>query len=214
MLANYNIFVLHPCYTLSCLHTEAESTKYRSRLPTSPGDQHDSRQQEPYTDTDRQTSARLTCDPGSDRKSVFHRFGYRHRKDDVTSSAHDTDDQKKYDLRRRSGKYEHEEQEQMKIYHRDMVRKQCRRLPEEKPSQEQTSRSLIKVDQKDKRQGGLQLMEHLEQLSVGVTCGDNSSSELEDESSTAQSQYQDVLTRHINQLFLRGDNVALVSVLR
>jgi len=204
------LFLLHLYYNLSCSHTEPESTKdcssnYCSRLSTS--EQQHSQQQEPSAHTDRLTQR---CDPGSgssNRRSVLQRLGYR--KDDVSSLAHDADPC------RRSGKNQHEERsqeqiEQIKMYHKDMVKRRGRRLVEEQ-SHKQAGRSLTKVDHKDKRQDGSQLTEDLEQLSV-VASGDGSS-DREEESGSIQSQYKSVLMRHVNQLFVRGDNVALVAIL-
>lgn len=73
---------------------------------------------------------------------------------------------------------------------------------------ERGSSSRDEVDRRKAEDSGreTQVAEDLDRLSMDVS----GSSKVEDE---VESEYQAVLTRHVNQLFVRGDNVALVAIL-
>jgi len=75
---------------------------------------------------------------------------------------------------------------------------------------EQSGRSADVVDCKRSEEDtkSMKLSEDLDNLSV--TGKKDSLKDYEDKTS----EYKPVLTRHVNQLFIRGDNVALVAILR
>lgn len=85
----------------------------------------------------------------------------------------------------------------------------------EKPEeirQDQPGTSVTKVDQTEarSRREDTQLTKDLDRLSV--VSGETSGTKLKEEDEGCTAEYKSVLTRHVNQLFIRGDNVALVAI--
>jgi len=173
--------------------TEPESTKERSscysRGSSLPRD-HRSNWQGCGEEFDSRSLGRLRYHPGRDndsscnRESVFHQLGYQ--KDNGSSQARETD-RKKCDP-----------------YHRSY-----------KELEEHMRRPVIRVDQKRSedmaRTQDTPLTKDLDRLSV--VAGDCSEAKVKDVEDESAEEYKNVLTRHVNQLFIRGDNVALVAIL-
>jgi len=182
-------------------HTEPESRKVSSSRPSrrSTSSRGHSRDREGCRE-DTRSSERLRCpqERGGDgqiltRESVFQRLG--RRRDRISSHEHDRD-QKKCESYHQSAE-EHE-----KPRHRE--RPELQDTPVNKVDwkcSEGVSRSKNRY---------LQLTEDLDRMSV--TAGDRSGVKAND-GEGGKTEYQAVLKRHVNQLFVRGDNVALVAIL-
>jgi len=154
-------------------------------------------------DVDIKHSERLQYYSGSDGDG---RRSYK-RESDLQRMGHGKGSESYSDLER--------DRKKSKSYERSSQRSETERT-NQRGLTEQRSTSSDKVVRRKQSEDVLrrgrrdtQLTQDLDRLSVNVAAESSMSKDHEEEST----EYEAVLTRHVNQLFIRGDNVALVAVL-
>ena len=184
--------------------------------------EHSHSRRECRDDVDKRSLERLRHCPGSGSDSQLYSSGRRESASQRVGQRRDQEydgDRRKYEsCGRSSGEHQ---KDRVSCQESDRNRRDCgsssgehRKTGRRKRSEELDTFSKVDRKQSEGLVGvgsrGALLSEDLVRLSV--TASGSSQSRRVTDREEARTEYQAVLTRHVNQLFIRGDNVALVAI--